>query len=48
MQKAGILLGYDWWVGIESQSPRPGLLTFKHQGYAFFEPEEEEGEPAPE
>lgn len=48
VQKVGVLLGYDWGVGIEPQSPHSGLLTFKHQGCKFFEPEEEESEPTSE
>lgn len=48
VQKVGIRLGYDWGVCIERQSPRSGLLTFKHQGCEFFEPEEEESEPTSE
>lgn len=47
VQKVRIRLGYDW-VCIQPCSPRSGLLTFEHQGCEFFEPEEEEGEPAPE
>lgn len=45
VHKVGIRLGYDWAVCIEPQSPHSGLLTFRHQGCEFFEPEEEESEP---
>lgn len=48
MQKVGIRLGYDWGGRIEPQSPRSGVLTFKHRGCKFFEPEEEESEPTSE
>ncbi len=32
----------DWGVCANPQSPRCGLLTFEHQGCAFFSPEEVE------
>jgi hypothetical protein len=36
-------LPMDWGVCSNPQSPRCGLLTFEHQGCAFFTPEEAEG-----
>ena len=31
-------VGNDWGVCSNSESPRAGLLTFEHQGFAAFEP----------
>jgi hypothetical protein len=39
-------LGYDWGACIQPRSPRSGLLTFEHQGCEFFQPEEDDDEPA--
>ena len=48
VQKGGIRFGCDWGVCIEPQTPRLGLLTFKHQGCEFLETEEGKSEPASE